>query len=92
MESGILHFPLATLHFPLIVVSIHSLGPALRTGQVLGQTDARGEQVIGNPIRMQSVLNAVYGMLGVDPATTFEDFSGRPQYLLDDRGPLPGLV
>ena len=67
-------------------------GGGLRTGQVLGQTDARGEQVIGNPIRMQSVLNTVYGVLGVDPATTFEDFSGRPQYLLDDREPLPGLV
>ena len=67
-------------------------GGGLCTGQIIGQTDARGEKPIGNPIRMQSVLAAVYGVLGIDPASTFEDHNGQPQYLLDDHEPLDGLV
>lgn len=67
-------------------------GGGLRTGQVLGGTDARGEQIIGSPIAMQSVLAAVYRVLGIDPATTLVDHNGRPQYLLDTHQPLAGLV
>jgi hypothetical protein len=67
-------------------------GGGLRTGQIIGATDARGEQVVGSPIGMQRVLATVYHVLGIDPAATIPDFNGRPQYLLDDRNPLVGLV
>lgn len=66
-------------------------GDGLRTGQVIGETDTRGESVIGKPIRMQNVLNNVYSVLGIDPATTFLDYNGRPQHVLVDRPPAPGL-
>jgi hypothetical protein len=67
-------------------------GGGLKTGQIIGATDRRGERVIGSPIRMQNVLTTVYGCLGIDPATAFPDHNGRPQYVLEDREPVPGLV
>lgn len=67
-------------------------GGGLKTGQVLGATDARGESVVGTPIRMQNVLATVYAILGIDPATTFRDYKGRPQYVLEDREPVTGLL
>jgi hypothetical protein len=30
--------------------------------------------------------------MGIDPATTFTDGSGRPRYVLDDRETLPELL
>jgi hypothetical protein len=67
-------------------------GGGLRTGQVIGATDARGERFVGNPIRMQNVLATLYHVLEIDPATTFPDYNGRPQYLLEDREPVGGLL
>jgi hypothetical protein len=67
-------------------------GGGLKTGQVLGATDARGENVVGSPIGMQRVLATVYRVLGIDPATTIADHNGRPQYLLDERAPLEALL
>src|SRR5213078_3426083 len=43
-------------------------GGGLKTGQVIGATDGRGERVVGNPIRMQNVLATLYSVLGIDPA------------------------
>ncbi len=67
-------------------------GGGLQTGQVIGATDARGERAVGKPIRMQNMLTTVYGVLGIDPSMTFPDHNGRPQYLLEDRQPVAGLV
>jgi hypothetical protein len=67
-------------------------GGSLRTGQVLGATDARGEAVVGNPIGMKNVLATVYRVMGIDPAVTIPDHNGRPQVVLDDRVPLAALL
>jgi hypothetical protein len=67
-------------------------GGGLKTGQVIGATDARGERVAGNPVRMQNVLATLYHVLGIDPATTLRDHNGRPQYLLENREGVPGLL
>jgi hypothetical protein len=67
-------------------------GGGLRTGQVVGATDARGEHVVGKPIRMQNVLATLYRVLGIDPGTTVPDYNGRPQYLLEDRQPVTELL
>jgi hypothetical protein len=67
-------------------------GGGIRTGQILGATDARGEAIIGKPIGMKSVLAAVYRILGVDPSQTIIDHNGRPQMILDEPEPLPGLL
>jgi hypothetical protein len=67
-------------------------GGGLRTAQIIGSTDQRGERPRGNPIRMQNVLATLYHLLGIDPAITFLDYNGRPQYLLDDRQPVTELL
>jgi hypothetical protein len=67
-------------------------GGGLRTGQVVGATDARGERVVSRPIRMQNVLATLYRVLGIDPAATFADYNGRPQYVLEDRRPVSELL
>jgi hypothetical protein len=67
-------------------------GGGLRTGQIIGATDGRGEKIIGSPIGMQSVLATVYHQLGIDPSRTIPDYNGRPQVLLDDRDPLAALL
>ena len=67
-------------------------GGGIKTGQIIGATDARGEAVLGRPLRMQNALATVYHVLGIDPQITFPDHNGRPQYLLEDRQPIAELV
>jgi Protein of unknown function (DUF1501) len=67
-------------------------GGGLKTGQTIGATDGRGEQVIGNPIGIKSVLAVVYRVLGIDPSLTIPDHNGRPQSILDEREPVAGLL
>lgn len=40
---------------------------------------------------MQNALATIYPLLGIDPALTFNDHNGRPQYLLSEREPIVGL-
>jgi uncharacterized protein (DUF1501 family) len=67
-------------------------GGGLRTGQVVGATDARGELPKGQPYTPQNVLATLYGVLGIDPATTLPDHTGRPIALLDDRRKIQELA
>jgi uncharacterized protein (DUF1501 family) len=67
-------------------------GGGLRTGQVVGATDARGENPRRGAYTPQNVLATLYRVLGIDPATTLPDHQGRPVYLLDDRRPVTEVV
>jgi hypothetical protein len=67
-------------------------GGGLQMGQVVGATDARGENPKGRPCTPQNVLATLYHVLGIDPATTLPDHQGRPVYLLDDREKVAELV
>jgi hypothetical protein len=67
-------------------------GGGLKTGQVVGETDARGERAKDRPFKPSNVLATLYHVLGIDPATTFPDHNGRPTYLLDDREAIPALL
>jgi hypothetical protein len=67
-------------------------GGGLRTGQIIGATDGRGEKVTGRPIGLQNVLSTLYHVLGIDPALTLRDHNGRPQYVLENREPLVELL
>jgi hypothetical protein len=67
-------------------------GGGLKTGQIIGETDARGEKIIGSQIQIQNVLATIYHVLGIDPATTLRDYRGRPQYVLERRDPVAGLI
>jgi hypothetical protein len=67
-------------------------GGGLKVGQVIGATDARAELPVGRPIHVQNVLATLYHILDIDPAATFNDYNGRPQYVLDDREPVRALI
>jgi hypothetical protein len=67
-------------------------GGGLKTGQVIGQTDAKGEAPVGNPIRLQNVLATLYRLLDIDASQTLLDHNGRPQYVLENREPLAELL
>jgi hypothetical protein len=59
-------------------------GGGLKMGQVIGETDSRAERPKTRALGAQDVLATVYHALGIDPASTLPDFSGRPLRLLDD--------
>jgi hypothetical protein len=67
-------------------------GGGLRMGQVVGETDRRAENPRGRPCTPQQVLATLYHVLGIDPATTLPDHSGRPQPLLDQPEPIAALI
>ena len=41
---------------------------------------------------MPQLLSTIYQAMGIDPAMTFPNGSGRPMYILDDRDPVSELV
>jgi hypothetical protein len=57
---------------------------AVRTGQVIGATDSRGQRPKSRALGAQNVLGTVYEALGIDWKQKVNDFSGRPVQLLDD--------
>jgi len=78
-------------HFPA-VNSVLLSGGTYRMGQVIGATDRNGTQATQSPYRPQSVLTMVYRHLGIDPSTTFNDFSGRPRHILEERSLINELL
>ena len=67
-------------------------GGAVKTGQVIGETDSRGERPKSRPLGAQNVIGTLYHLLGIDPKQTVADFNGRPQYLLEEGEPIDELV
>lgn len=67
-------------------------GGGLKTGQVIGATDARAEQPRNTSINVQNVVATLYHLLGIDPRQMLTDHSGRPIPLLDDRKPVEELL
>lgn len=63
-----------------------------KTGQVIGATDAQGQDAKGNPCTPQHVYATLYKHLGIDPSTTLVDFTGRPVPLLDKQEPIRELI
>jgi uncharacterized protein (DUF1501 family) len=67
-------------------------GGGLKMGQVIGETDSRAELAASGSITFQNIMATLYHVLGINPRATLADFSGRPQYLLDDKSPIRELV
>ncbi len=78
-------------HYPG-VNSVLLSGGQYQMGQVIGSTDRNGVAVSHAPYRPQNVVAMVYHHLGIDPGTAFKDYSGRPRYLLEERGLIGELV
>jgi uncharacterized protein (DUF1501 family) len=73
------------------VMSVLVAGGGLKMGQMVGATDSRGESAKDRPYRAPQVLSTIYQALGIDPAHTFPNTSGRPMHILDDREPVAEL-
>jgi hypothetical protein len=85
MQPGRDHWPNAT--------SLLFAGGGIATGQVIGGTDPRGEQVIERRVGVGDFLATIYRHLQVDvERVAFEDFSGRPIPILQQGRPIPELV
>jgi hypothetical protein len=65
---------------------------AVKTGQVIGQTDSRAERPKTRAVGTQNIFATLYQILGIDPSVKVPDFTGRPQYLLDEREAIEELV
>jgi uncharacterized protein (DUF1501 family) len=78
-------------HWPQAGFCLLAGGP-LAMGQVVGATDARGENPKTRPYTPQNVLATLYHVLGIDPDSTIPDHTGRPVHLLDDTRKVAELV
>ncbi len=67
-------------------------GGGMKMGQIVGETDARGERPRFRPYTPQHVLSTLYTVLGIPLETTLNDHSGRPQFLLDAPSPIEELL
>jgi len=72
-------------------MSVLLAGGGLPGGQVVGATDAQGGRPTQHPYRLECVLAAMYRHLGIDPALTFNDHTGRPRHLLEIRDAITQL-
>ncbi|HEY7425082.1 MAG TPA: DUF1501 domain-containing protein [Gemmataceae bacterium] len=78
-------------HWPPVMSALIA-GGGLKMGQVIGSTNARAETPKDRPYRVPQVLSTIYQVIGIDPAKTFPNGSGRPMYILDDRDPVEELL
>jgi hypothetical protein len=67
-------------------------GGGLKMGQAVGSTNARGEVPRDRKYLVPQLLSTLYQAIGIDPAQTFINGSGRPMYILDDREPIAELL
>lgn len=61
-------------------------GGGLRTGQVIGSTDALADSAKDRPVHYQDVVASMYQAIGIDPHETIKDMTDRPVPVL------PGAV
>ena len=78
-------------HWPRVSCCLLA-GGGMPMGQMIGATNRLGEHATERPIPMQQVVAQIYYNLGINPmATTVTDLTGRPQFLVDIREPIPEL-
>jgi hypothetical protein len=78
-------------HWPQVSSALLT-GGAMRTGQVVGESDRLGGEA-KVPVHLHQIHATLYRAMGIDAATTqFTDHSGRPQYLLENPEPLRELI
>ena len=68
-------------------------GGGMQTGQVIGSTDRIAAETKDRPVHFGEVISTIYHNLGINAqATTVNDLSGRPRYLVDNWQPMQELV
>jgi hypothetical protein len=64
----------------------------MRTGQVIGSTNDKGEHPVERPFTPNDLWATVYRHLGIDYHRTFPDHQGRPMYILPFGEPIAELI
>jgi hypothetical protein len=59
-------------------------GAGVARGKVIGRTDRIAGTVVERPVSPKDVLATTYHLLGIDPATTLTDRTGRPSPLVQE--------
>lgn len=67
-------------------------GGGLKMGQAVGATNSKGERPKDRAYSVPQLMSTLYRAIGIDPAMTFPNGSGRPMYILDDREPVKELI
>jgi hypothetical protein len=78
-------------HWPQVMSALVA-GGGLKMGQAVGSSNARGEHPKDRRCTTSQVLATLYQTMGIDPARTFSDGSGRPRHILEDRAPVRELL
>jgi len=84
MQPGRDHWPQA--------MSVMCFGGGMRTGQVIGSTNSRGEHPKDRPLTPNDLWATVYRHLGIDFQEAFPDHRGRPMPILPYGTPIDELL
>ena len=74
------------------LMSILLAGGGMKVGQVIGQSNSRGETPVDRPIHPNDVLATVYRHLGIDPSSHTVTRESRPIPLLPNGEPISELI
>jgi uncharacterized protein (DUF1501 family) len=77
-------------HWPRAFTNLWS-GGGIQTGQVIGATDTKGEDVIERHCGPGDFLATIYNHLGIDVNAAIKDFAGRPTPIVDRGKPIAEL-
>ncbi|MEZ6107047.1 MAG: DUF1501 domain-containing protein [Pirellulaceae bacterium] len=78
-------------HWPQ-AMSMLTFGGGMRTGQVIGSTNSKGEHPQDRPLTPNDLWATVYHHLGIDPEYSFIDHQGRPMPILPFGEPIEELL
>ena len=78
-------------HWPN-AMSVLVSGGGMRTGQVIGSTNSKGEEPASRAMRPNELWATVFRHLGIDYTRSFLDFRGRPMPMLPDGDPIGELL
>jgi uncharacterized protein (DUF1501 family) len=78
-------------HWPN-AMSLLVCGGGMRTGQVIGSTNPKGEHPQDRPLTPNDLWATVYRHLGIDYEASFPDHNGRPMPILPFGAPISELL
>ncbi len=78
-------------HWPNAMSMLVS-GGGMRTGQIIGATNARGEHPVERQLSPNNLWATVYRHLGIDYDDSYPDLQGRPMPILPFGAPIEELV
>ena len=78
-------------HWPQ-AMSLIMAGGGMRTGQIIGSTNSKGEHPVDRPLTPNDLWATVYRHLGIDFEQSFPDHGGRPMPILPFGEPISELL